>query len=107
MIAHEQNVFKSNLANNFSEPTYFVVAITTAQFHSIMPELRFSAGSNPARGVLEIRDGEDFWQWSRLEIRLNVGQPYYKDNLSSSSLDNLVQIANSSSVQIKVILLEM
>ena len=36
-----------------------VVVITTAQLHSIKSELRFCAGSNPARGVSEIRDGED------------------------------------------------
>ena len=36
-----------------------VVVITTAKFHSTKPELRFCAGSNPARCVLEIRDGED------------------------------------------------
>ena len=36
-----------------------VVVITTAQFHSSKAELRFCAGSNPARGVSEIRDGED------------------------------------------------
>ena len=36
-----------------------VVVITTAQLHSTNPELRFCAGSNPARGVSEIRDGED------------------------------------------------
>ena len=36
-----------------------VVVITTAQFHSTKPEFRFCAGSNPARGVSEIRDGED------------------------------------------------
>ena len=36
-----------------------VVVITTAQLHSTKPELRFCAGSNPARGVSEIRDGED------------------------------------------------
>ena len=46
------------------------VVITTAQLHSTKPELRFCAGSNPARGVSEIRDGKDLWQWSRLEIRL-------------------------------------
>ena len=45
------------------------VVITTAQLHSAKPELRFCAGSN---GVSEIRDGEDLWQWSRLEIRLNA-----------------------------------
>ena len=32
-----------------------VVVITTAQLYST----RFCAGSNPARGVSEIRDGED------------------------------------------------
>ena len=36
-----------------------VVVVATAQLHSSMPELRFCAGSNPARGVSEIRDGED------------------------------------------------
>ena len=46
--------------------------VTTAQLHSTKPELRFCAGSNPARGVTKIRDGEDLWQWSRLEIRLNA-----------------------------------
>ena len=39
-----------------------VVVITTAQLHSTKPELRFCAGSNPARGVTEIR----------LEIMLNT-----------------------------------
>ena len=46
--------------------------ITTAKFHSTKPELRFCAVSNPACGVPEIRDVEDLWQWSRLEIRLNA-----------------------------------
>ena len=36
-----------------------VVVITAAQLHATKPELRFCTGSNPARGVLEIRDGED------------------------------------------------
>ena len=36
-----------------------VVVITTTQLHSTKPELRFCAGSKPARGVSEIRDGED------------------------------------------------
>ena len=48
------------------------MVISTVQLHSIKPELRFYAGSNPARGMSEIRDGEDLWQWSRLEIRLNA-----------------------------------
>ena len=36
-----------------------VVDIATAQLHSTKPELKFCAGSNPAHGVSEIRDGED------------------------------------------------
>ena len=36
-----------------------VVVITTVKRRSTKPELRFCAGSNPARGVSEIRDGED------------------------------------------------
>ena len=36
-----------------------VVLITTTQLHSTKPELRFCAGSKPARGVSEIRDGEN------------------------------------------------
>ena len=36
-----------------------VVVITTVKLHSTKPELSFCAGSNPARGVSEIRDGED------------------------------------------------
>ena len=49
-----------------------VVAITTAQLHSTKPELRLCASSNPARSVSEIRNGENLWQWPRLEIRLNL-----------------------------------
>ena len=49
-----------------------VVVITTAQLHSTKPELRFCAVSNPARGVSEIRNGENLWQWSRLEIRVDT-----------------------------------
>ena len=35
------------------------MVITTAQLHSTALELRFCAGSNPTRGVLVIRGGED------------------------------------------------
>ena len=49
-----------------------VVDIATAQFHSTKPELRFCVGCNPACSMSEIRDCEDLWQWSRLEIRLNA-----------------------------------
>ena len=36
-----------------------VVGNTTMQLHPTKPELRFCAGSNPAYGVSENRDGED------------------------------------------------
>ena len=36
-----------------------VVVVTTAQLHSTKPKLRFYAGSKPAQGVSDIRDGED------------------------------------------------
>ena len=49
-----------------------VVVITTAQLPSAKPELKFCSGSNPALGMSEIRDGEDLWQWSQLEIRINT-----------------------------------
>ena len=45
------------------------VVMTTVQFHSTNHELGFCAGSNPTRGVSEIRDSEDLWQWFRLKIR--------------------------------------
>ena len=49
-----------------------ILVVSTAQLHSTKPELKFCAGSNPARGVSEIRDGEDLWRRSRLEIKLNA-----------------------------------
>ena len=48
------------------------VIITMQKIISTKPELRFCAGSNPARGVSEIRDGKDIWQWSRVEIKPNA-----------------------------------
>ena len=48
------------------------VVITAAQLHSTKSELRFCSGSNSASNMLEIRDGEDLSQWSRLEMRLNA-----------------------------------
>ena len=50
------------------------LVIATKQLHSTKPELRFYAGSNPARGVSQICDGEDIWQWYRLEIRLSASR---------------------------------
>ena len=49
----------ASLEKLFSWWYHGVVVITTAQLHSSKPELRFCAGSNPARGVSEIHDGED------------------------------------------------
>ena len=46
-----------------------VAVITTAQLYSTKPELRLCAGSNPDRDASEICDGEDLWQWPRLEIK--------------------------------------
>ena len=46
--------------------------VITTQLSSPKFELRFCAGSHPARVVSEIRKGEDLWQWSQLEIRLDA-----------------------------------
>ena len=48
--------------------------VATAYLHTAKPELKFCAGSNPGRGVLDFHDGEDLWQWSRsrLETRLSA-----------------------------------
>ena len=46
--------------------------IQLKQLHSFKPELRFCAVLNTTRGVSVIRDGEDLWQWPRLDIRLNA-----------------------------------
>ena len=40
-------------------PCFFVLVITISQLHSTKSELRFCAGSNPARRVSENLDGED------------------------------------------------
>ena len=49
-----------------------VVVIAAAQFHSTKPEVRFSTSSNLARGVSDIRNGENLGQWFGLEVRLNA-----------------------------------
>ena len=50
----------TNIADNIQEMwRRGVVVMNTAQLHSAKPQLRFCAGSNPACGVSEIRDGED------------------------------------------------
>ena len=70
-------VIKICLLKTFSDEFLFlwcrgVVVFTTAQLYSTKPQLRFCAVSNPARSISGIRDGEDLWQWSQLEIRVNV-----------------------------------
>ena len=59
------------------------MVITTAQLHSPKPELRFWTALYTARGVLEIRDGEDEWSW--LETTLFIVQLFHKSNSSSFS----------------------
>ena len=49
-----------------------VLVITIAQIHSTKLQLMFCADSNLLHGVSDIRYREDFWQWSRLKIRLNA-----------------------------------
>ena len=51
--------------------TRMSMSTTTAQLHSTKPQLRFCTDLNPACSMSEIHDGEDLWQWSQLEIRLN------------------------------------
>ena len=51
------------------------MVISTAHLHSTKPKLSFCAGLNPACDVSEMWDGEDLWQWFRLEIRLNAFHP--------------------------------
>ena len=62
-----------------------VVIITTAQLHSSKPELRFCAGSNPARR--EIRDGEDLWQWALSSVNhttKTIHHHHHHPNIRSS-----------------------
>ena len=58
----------------YAYPTVISVTLgrNTRKTHYCTTSFRFCAGSNPACGVSEIRDGEDLWQWSWLEIRINA-----------------------------------
>ena len=67
-----QGAEKKCIGNKWVKWHRGVVVISTLQLHSTKPELKFYAVWNRARGVSEIRDDEDLWQWSRLEIRLNT-----------------------------------
>ena len=64
LIKPENNLSVAELIliENVSKPLLLlrgVVVITTAQFHSTKPELKFCPNSNPAHGVSEIRNGEN------------------------------------------------
>ena len=48
------------------------MVITTAQLHSTKPAVKFCTDLNRACNALEICNGEDLWQWSWIEIRLNA-----------------------------------
>ena len=69
----KQNHFKTKFSLVFLNiQLRFQSSHDNKQLHSTKPELRFCAGSSPAWSVFEIRNGEDFWHWSCLEIRLNT-----------------------------------
>ena len=54
-----------------SEVTLCVVLVNTIkQLHSTKPEFDFCTVSNPARGLSQIYNDQNPWQWFRLEIRL-------------------------------------
>ena len=56
---HEKSKNFSFLKKHLRSWRRGVVVITAVQLHSTKPELRFCAGSNTARGVSDIRDGEN------------------------------------------------
>ena len=64
-----------------------MVVITNAQLHSSKPELRLCIGPHPARGVSEIRDGEDRLTMVPTGNKATplVGQTYHINNSSASS----------------------
>ena len=68
------------------------VVITTAELHSAKSELRFCAVSNPFRGVSEICNDEELWQWSRVEVRLNTFRRSTIPQNNSSSIYQFIII---------------
>ena len=59
-------------AIKLNQSGHSLVVFTVALFHSAKSETIFCIGSNTARSVLDICDGENLLQCSRLEIRLNT-----------------------------------
>ena len=53
--------------------------------YSTKPELKVYPSSNFTRGMLEIRNVEDLWQWSRLEKILSAFRRFFLKNSSSPS----------------------
>ena len=88
---YDLNGFKSRINRHLSEffPNRFPVrfnlfallflitlclVVAVSALYKVIPLLNKSSHflNKPARGVSEIRDGGDLWQWSRLKIRLNA-----------------------------------
>ena len=61
-----KNQLWSHLPPALTFPSGAVVQWLSLLHNFIQPTL--NSGSNPVRGVSEIRNGEDLWQWSPLEI---------------------------------------
>ena len=94
-----QHTTWSSISMIFSRHYWYrgAVVITTAQILLSKPEHMFCAGSKPPRGVLEIRDGEDLWQWSRLEIRLNT---FHQSTIPQKQFIIIIYYINSQHVHI-------
>ena len=63
--------------------------IGIAQLHSTKSELTFCPGWNLTRSMSEIRDGEDLWQWSQLEIRLIA---FHRSTIQQKQFINIIII---------------
>ena len=59
MVFFYEHLEAPSMERGFARWSRGVLVITTVQLHSTKPELRFYAGSHPARVMSEIRDGED------------------------------------------------
>ena len=64
------NMVSLSLQNHNNNLSCSLEKLQESLTFSYIIHIRLCAGSNYARCVSEIRDGEDLWQWSPLEIRL-------------------------------------
>ena len=71
-----------------------VVLITTAELHLTQLQLSCYPGSNPARRVSEIRDGDNFCQWSAIEITLKT----YDRNHITKAIHSSSSLVPTSSI---------